>query len=134
MVTSVSSPVIDRETVEWKIKTLRNAIGHDWAVLATEGLSSEQRKATRERLKMRIKDLRQIVGQRQSASEPVNLEARSFGIDAQLKTRLAAEPHRYWQPERTCPPVRSNICLSGHRTLFDHRVGAADPGPSDLDV
>jgi len=35
-------PVIDRETVEWKIKTLRNAIGHDWAVLATEGLNSEE--------------------------------------------------------------------------------------------
>jgi hypothetical protein len=82
MVASESSPVIDRETVEWKIKTLRNAIGHDWAVLATEGLSSEQRKATRERLKIRIKDLRQIVGQRPSASEPVNLEARSLGIDA----------------------------------------------------
>jgi hypothetical protein len=32
--------MIDRETVEWRIKTLRNAIGHDWAVLATEGLSS----------------------------------------------------------------------------------------------
>ena len=89
-----SSPVNDQETVEWKIKTLRNAIGHDWAVLATAGLSSEQRKATRERLKINIKDLRQIVGQRPSASDlliwrPSNLEARNLGIDA-IKNALGS--------------------------------------------
>jgi hypothetical protein len=82
MPTSESLRVTDQESVEWKIKTLRNAIAHDWAVLATEGLSSEQRKATRERLQMKIKNLRQIVGQRPSASEPANLEARSLGVDA----------------------------------------------------
>ena len=39
-----SFPVTDQESLEWKIKTLRNAIAHNWAVLATEGLNSEQRK------------------------------------------------------------------------------------------
>jgi len=87
MVASESAPVTDRETVEWRIKTLRSSIGHDWAVLATKGLSSEERKATREHLKMNIKELRQIVGHRPSASDlliwkPDNPEARSLGIDA----------------------------------------------------
>jgi len=77
-----SFPVTDQESLEWKIKTLRNAIAHNWAVLATEGLSPEQRKATRENLQTKIKNLRQIVGQRPSASESANLEARSLGVDA----------------------------------------------------
>ena len=78
----------DQESLEWKIKTLCNAaIAHNWAVLTTEGLSSEQRKATRENLQTKIKNLRQIVGQRPSASDlliwkPDNPEARSLGIDA----------------------------------------------------
>ena len=77
-----SFPVTDQESLEWKIKTLRNAIAHNWAVLATEGLSSQQRKATRENLQTKIKNLRQIVGQRPSVSEPANLEAKTRYIHA----------------------------------------------------
>ena len=77
-----SFPVTDQESLEWKIKTLRNAIAHNWAVLATEGLSSEQRKATRENLQTKIKNLRQIVGQRPSVSERANLEAKTRYIHA----------------------------------------------------
>jgi hypothetical protein len=75
--------VTDQESLEWKIKTLCNAaIAHNWAVLTTEGLSSEQRKATRENLQTKIKNLRQIVGQRPSVSEAANLEANTLYIHA----------------------------------------------------
>ena len=58
------------------------AIAHNWAVLTTEGLSSEQGKATRENLQTKIKNLRQIVGQRPSVSEAANLEAKTRYIHA----------------------------------------------------
>ena len=72
----------DQESLEWKIKTLCDAIAHNLAVLATEGLSSEQRKATRENLQTKIKNLRKIVGQRPSVSEAANLEAKTRYIHA----------------------------------------------------
>jgi len=74
--------VTDQESLEWKIKTPCNAIAHNWTVLATEGLSSEQRKATRENLQTKIKNLRKIVGQRPSVSEAANLEAKTRYIHA----------------------------------------------------
>jgi hypothetical protein len=83
---------IDDETLGWKIKTTRNAIAQDWAELATQGLSSEQRKLIRERLQTRTKDLRQLVGPSWYASQPVNPSARSLGIEAVEKALRSKEP------------------------------------------
>jgi hypothetical protein len=80
---------IDDETVGWKIKITRNAIAHDWAELAAKGLSSKQRKLIRERLQIKTKALRQLVGPSWSASQPVNPSVRSLGIEAVEKALRA---------------------------------------------
>ena len=82
---------IDDEALGWKIKTTRNAIAQDWAELATQGLSSEQRRLIRERLQTRTKALRQLVGPSWYASQPVNASARSLGTEA-VEKALRAGP------------------------------------------
>ena len=70
---------MDQESLDWKIKTLRNAIASAWAELATEGLTYEQRKAIRIRLQADIKALRETVEQNRSASDPA---VRNIGANA----------------------------------------------------
>ena len=83
---------IDDETLGWKIKTTRNAIAQDWAELAAKGLSFEQRKLIRERLQMRTKTLRQLIGPSWYASQLENSSARPLGIEAVEKALRAGQP------------------------------------------
>ena len=68
-------PVIDQESVNSKIETVRNAIVSDWAELATKGLTYEQRKEIRTRLQTHVKTLSQLKQRRQQA-------VRNIGADA----------------------------------------------------
>ena len=83
---------IDDETLGWKIKITRNAIAQDWAELATQGLSSEQRKLIRERLQTSTKALRQLVGPSWYASQPVESKCSIFRKEA-VEKALRAEPN-----------------------------------------
>jgi len=91
-VTRAHAGEIDDETRGWKIKTTRNAIGQDWAELAEKGLSFEQRKLIRERLQMRTKTLRQLVGPSWYASQLENSSTRPLGIEAVEKALRAGQP------------------------------------------
>ena len=86
---------IDEET-GWKIKVARNAIAYDWAKLAANRLSFEQRKSIRERLQKNTKALRQIVGPRPPL-QPVNPSVRSLGIEA-VEKALSASQSRALEP------------------------------------
>src|SRR5450631_4941342 len=100
---------IDDETVGWKTKITRNAIASDWAELAAKGLSFEQRKSIRERLQMKTKALRQLVGPRPPL-KPVNPRVRSLGIEAVEKALSASQSRALEQP-----------------TLFGSRNGRKQP-------
>ena len=74
---------LDMKTAEWKIKVARNAITSCWAELAASGLSSDQRREIRDRLRKHLNTLRQL---RDDQKQPPTV-ARTLGIDA-VKTAL----------------------------------------------
>jgi hypothetical protein len=71
-----SSPESDQETLERKINVVRNVVALDWAELAKEGLSSEQRKSISEHLRSKISTLNHLLEQRR------NPGVQALGIEA----------------------------------------------------
>jgi hypothetical protein len=50
----------DEARREWEIRIVREAIARDWAWLASDNLSAEQRRAVREHLSVHITALREL--------------------------------------------------------------------------
>ncbi len=67
----------DRHKMEWEIRTLREAIAQDWARLAANNLTLEQRRALRDHLDMSITALREMVSRNRLASQTAKIRGRS---------------------------------------------------------
>jgi hypothetical protein len=51
----------DEDRMKWELSSVREAISHAWANLATNKLTSDQRKALREHLEMNISALQDLI-------------------------------------------------------------------------
>lgn len=64
----------DEERIDWEIKTVRETIDRDWAMLASKDLVAEKRTAFKDHLLIYVSTLKDLVARNRSASQKSKLE------------------------------------------------------------